>query len=131
MNKRSGFTLIELLVVVAIIGILAGIALSSLGAAREKSKNAAVKGMLNSMRSQAELAYQDSGAYTGFCSDPKIQSLELSIDQHTGNLNATNCASAGSRWIIYTQLLDDTYWCMDSTDYNASVPGVPTGMTCE
>ena len=37
-NSRKSFTLIELLIVIAIIGILAGIVLVSLGNTREKAK---------------------------------------------------------------------------------------------
>lgn len=43
MTKRSGFTLIELLVVVAIIGLLVGITMPSLAAARRVSKTTKCK----------------------------------------------------------------------------------------
>jgi prepilin-type N-terminal cleavage/methylation domain-containing protein len=65
LHKKSGFTLIELLVVVAIIGILATVVLSSLGTARDRAKDAAIKSILSNMRAQAELQYD--GDFDGIC----------------------------------------------------------------
>lgn len=63
--KNKGFTLIELLVVVAIIGVLATIVLSSLGDARNRANDAAIKATLSQMRTQAELQYD--GTYNTVC----------------------------------------------------------------
>jgi len=73
-SKDKGFTLIELLVVIAIIGILSGVVLVSVNAAREKGKIAFIKSTLKNMQSQAEITYTETGSYaslfnssTGVC----------------------------------------------------------------
>ncbi|MFA6251137.1 MAG: type II secretion system protein [Candidatus Paceibacterota bacterium] len=70
MQKNKGFTLIELLVVIAIIGILAAIVLSSLGDARNKGKDGAVKGQMDQIKKQSELYYYSqspTNIYSGLC----------------------------------------------------------------
>jgi type IV pilus assembly protein PilA len=60
-NTQKGFTLIELLVVIAIIGILSSIVIASLNSARTKGKDAAIKGQLKQLQTQAEVFYDNNG----------------------------------------------------------------------
>ncbi len=65
-KKEQGFTLIELMIVVAIIGILAALALPKFASLVEKSREAATKGNMNSMRSAVSIYYGDTeGVYPG------------------------------------------------------------------
>ena len=60
MKYNKGFTLIELLMVIAIIGLLSTIVLNSLSSARNRGSDAAVKSNLNSIRSAADLYYDNN-----------------------------------------------------------------------
>jgi prepilin-type N-terminal cleavage/methylation domain-containing protein len=59
-RKEHGFTLIELMIVVAIIGILAALALPKFAQLVEKSREAATKGNMNSVRSAVSIYYGDN-----------------------------------------------------------------------
>ena len=66
-SRELGFTLIELMIVVAIIGILAALALPKFASLVEKSREAASKGNLNSMRSAISIYYVDTeGTYPDY-----------------------------------------------------------------
>src|SRR3989344_4658063 len=69
-KNNKGFTLIELLVVISIIGLLSSIILASLNSARAKGGDAGVKANLASLKSQAEILYDNMGCYsnTAICS---------------------------------------------------------------
>ena len=62
-NTQKGFTLIELLVVIAIIGILSSIVIASLNSARTKGKDAAIKGQIKQLQTQAETYYDAAGSF--------------------------------------------------------------------
>ena len=63
-KKNKAFTLVELLVVISIIGVLSSIVFASLGSARTKAKDAAIKSSITNMRAQAEILYDSNGCYT-------------------------------------------------------------------
>jgi len=124
MNKK-GFTLIELLVVIAIIGILASIVLVSIGPARDRARDAAIKSELTQMRTQAELYADDHGNYTGWCASTDATKF---LDGITAQGKTAVCNSAAGAWAACSPLYDttDKNWCVDSTGDTAAKPT----MTC-
>ena len=140
-HLQSGFTLIELLVVIAIIGILASVVLASLNSARAKGGDAAVKSNLANIRAQAEILYNDWGAYavdatpTYFALAQCANTADTMFSNSTiwGQVSAaygagagatsTRCYSSSGAWAVAVQLktggtAGDTTpdsWCVDST----------------
>lgn len=65
-NHTRGFTLIELLTVIAIIGILAGIIIPTVGAVQQNAKKSKTKAMYSQWASAMDLFRQDYGYYPTF-----------------------------------------------------------------
>lgn len=139
--RNSGFTLIELLVVVAIIGILAGIVLSSLGAARNKGGDASVQGNLGSIRHSAELYILNNGNYAssaistttsclsaaGMFSDPKVKSA-ISAAMNAGG-GTVACAANTTYWVVASQFKSNSsnWWCVSSIGSSTQLNNITTG----
>jgi len=117
---KKGFTLIELLVVIAIIGILSGIVLTSLGAAREKAKDASATASLSAMRAEAELNLTTDGNYPGtLCSDALATLITAVEDQVPGSVT---CAPSDSAWGAEVVLNNGSVICVDSTGFSGTIP---------
>jgi len=116
-KKHRGFTLIELLVVIAIIGILASIVLVSLGGARTKAKDAAIKANLDQMRLMLELQYTTDPVtgYLGITTGEHKDTFAAAEKNITDNGGVMAKGIGTDKYCIQSTLATPaTSWCLDS-----------------
>ena len=114
--SKRGFTLIELLVVIAIIGILSAVVLASLSVARDKGATASVKANMSSVRSQAEIVYDEAAIapnYAAVCTNTKVMAFLAAARQPTGG--SSTCNSRQADWAAAAPLKGGGAYCVDST----------------
>jgi prepilin-type N-terminal cleavage/methylation domain-containing protein len=138
--REGGFTLIELLVVISIIGLLSSIVTTSLGGARSKAADSAVKAGLKQLASQAEnyiLTYQGYGTGGGGGTDTSLCTAGMFADSRVAEIRANILANAasgatmtcttggsGSLWAVSVSALrGGGAWCADnSSGFRATSP---------
>jgi prepilin-type N-terminal cleavage/methylation domain-containing protein len=128
-RSNSGFTLIELLVVISIIGLLASIVFASVSGARTKASDASVQQNLDSIRTQAEIAYSSSSGYANICSDTTISNalnaalnsgsatvVDTLFGDNTASTRVTCRATTGG-YLIFAPFKSNSAngWCVDSS----------------
>ncbi len=140
MNFKKGFTLIELLVVVSIIGILAVVVLASLGSAKNKGEDSAIKTNLATIRNQAEIfASYNKSSYlpTGGATFPigpcpvynvsgsnmfEVDSIIADAASEATSLGGSSyCYNSLNNWVMAVGLksVPNTSWCIDNANSNA------------
>lgn len=131
MYTLRGFTLIELLVVISIIGILASVVLVSLNSARNRGADAAIKGNISGIRTQAELTYDTSNSYATVCANATnaINAAKSAAGVSTvttfdaiGATGVATCNDTAGGWAIQIPLksVSTSFWCADSSSIATS-----------
>lgn len=118
MRHLKAFTLVEVLIVVTIMAIILSIMMVSVGNARDKAKDAAIKANLSGMRSEGEVYATDNpgSGYAGFCT---IYAKTVEYQNAVLNLNkeGLGCQESldGKEWAGCADLVYEAgnYWCVD------------------
>ncbi|MEK7124259.1 MAG: prepilin-type N-terminal cleavage/methylation domain-containing protein [Patescibacteria group bacterium] len=140
-KNSKGFTIIELLVVVAIIAVLAAIVLVNVTQYINQGKNAAIKGNMTTILTNAAVYYDTNNHYGGFSASSGYTAPAAAADSANGaspaavfGCDKAACAftDAPTRWCSCITLLttstDSGQFCVDSSGYKGATATVCTGV---
>ena len=122
MQKTKGFTIIELLVVIAIIAVLAAIVLVNVTVYINKGKDAAIKGNLTTVMTNAAVFFDTNANYTGFAGNATLGCgaggpIAAAITAAGSTLVCAETTTTGAQWCGCAQEKVDAtkYYCVDSS----------------
>ncbi len=123
--KTRAFTLIELLMVIAIIGILAGILIPTVGAVRKQANIAASKAQLSNYVTAIQMFKGEYGYFPTFGKSATGDSIEISLKTDSASFietlsgrDASGAKSSGdgNRRQISFHSFSETEFLLDSSD---------------
>ena len=118
MGDKKGFTIIELIVVVAIIAVLAAIVLVNVTSYINRGKDAAIKGNLSSLMTDAVVIFEAKGSYNSLgntvCGGSKWSAVNSAINAAGGT---GTCLDSSTAWCASSPMKvnSSNSFCVDST----------------
>src|ERR1700712_4071145 len=85
-NKQSGFTIVELLIVIVIIGILAGLVITTFAGMQNRAYDTSVQSDVKNMGSKIEAFYAIQGAYPLYSTELSTAGIKLNKDAVATNI---------------------------------------------
>lgn len=98
----------------------------SLTTARKKGRDAATKANLSSLRASAEIYYDKTGSYAGFCSK---DSASASIKENLAQVGIV-CNDSRLAYAVSAYLQMGGFYCVDNTGHAREVGESATGTSC-
>jgi len=103
-NKQSGFTIVELLIVIVIIGILAGLVITTFVGIQQRARNSERQTDINSVSSQLEAYFAKNSGYPALAdlnasawrtgNEVKLGDADKAIDDPSGGADPVLAATA-------------------------------------